>query len=142
MNHKLSLFILLFSTELSQASFLNVEVLKEYESLSLALFILVTIAIIVLTYLTIRYKKLLNQQHKILFKKEMDIKQLKQTSNNQEISWLGKEHTLDKKIFELEQSIRDLERVKKEGLKSQVVTKIEEYQSRREKVLDRSNISR
>jgi len=133
-----SLFLLF--TELAQAKFIDMELLKEYEEFSLAFILLISVAFLILLYLTIKSKKLLKQQYKILFQKEMNIKQLKESSSNQDLLWLNKEHALEKKIFELEQEVKELERSKKEGLKSQVVTKIEEYQNRREKVLEKSEI--
>jgi len=134
----LSLFLLF--TELAQAKFIDMELLKEYEEFSLAFILLISVAFLILLYLTITSKKLLKQQYKILFQKEMNIKQLKESRSNQELIWVNKEHAFEKKIFELEQEVKELERSKKEGLKSQVVTKIEEYQNRREKVLEKSEI--
>ena len=134
----LSLFLLF--TELAQAKFIDMELLKEYEEFSLAFILLISVAFLILLYLTITSKKLLKQQYKILFQKEMNIKQLKESRSNQELIWVNKEHAFEKKIFELEQEVKELERSKKEGLKSQVVAKIDEYQNRREKVLEKSEI--
>jgi len=142
MNFKLFLFTVILFTEFSQAKFLNADMVVEYEQFFLSLILLIIAELIILLYMRFKSKKLLKQQYKILFQKDMEIKTLKKVHNEEKMIALKKEHSLESKIVEMEQNLKSLEQMKKEGLKNQVVSKIEEYQNRRMQQLNSANISR
>ena len=142
MNFKLLLFTVILFTEFSQAKFINADMVVEYEQFFLSLLLLVVIGVATLTYMLIKSKKLLKQQYKILFQKDMEVKTLKKIHNEEKMLSLKKEHSLESKLVEMEQNIKSLEQMKKEGLKNQVVSKIEEYQNRRTQQLNSVNLKR
>jgi len=142
MNFKLLLFTVILFTEFSQAKFINADMVVEYEQFFLSLLLLVVVGIATLTYMLIKSKKLLKQQYKILFQKDMEVKTLKKIHNEEKMLSLKKEHSLESKLVEMEQNIKSLEQMKKEGLKNQVVSKIEEYQNRRTQQLNSVNLKR
>jgi hypothetical protein len=83
---------------------------------------------------------MINRQHKLLIEKEIELEEFKTLNHQQELQKVEENYNTEKKFLELKHTISNLEEKEKEGLKSQVVTKIEEYENRRLKLLERSNI--
>jgi len=75
-----------------------------------------------------------------LTQKEEALNSLKETIQESELAKVKDEHRFDNEISDLKQEIKKLNEDLKKGLKSQVVSKIEEYQSKRTKQMDRLSI--
>ncbi len=103
--------------------------------------LLIIIFIGVLLYLIRGYKKTLKSKELLLIEKEEKIKSLRQYSYEMELKRVEREHEVEKEFLRLKHLIKELEKKEKEGLKSQVVTKLEEYQKRRAQQLKRVNLS-
>jgi F0F1-type ATP synthase membrane subunit b/b' len=94
-----------------------------------------------LLFLVIHYKRKLTQKEKILNEKDEKIKSLRQYSYEMELKRVEREHEVEKEILNLNHTISELETKQHEGLKNQVVNKIEEYQTKRAKILNRAGIN-
>jgi len=108
------------------------------------LFPLLTILILVLLfllYLVGRYKKELKSKNELITQKEEKIKWLRQISAENEHKRVTKEHEVEKKIMELNHTIQTLEEKAKEGMKNQLVAKIEAQQSKRARQLERAGLN-
>lgn len=103
--------------------------------------LLIIILIGVLLYLIRGYKKSLKSKELLLIEKDEKIKSLRQYSYEMELKRVEREHEVEKEFLRLKHLIKELEKKEKEGLKSQVVTKLEEYQKRRAQQLKRVNLS-
>ncbi len=103
--------------------------------------LLIIIFIGVLLYLIRGYKKSLKSKELLLIEKEEKIKSLRQYSYEMELKRVEREHEVEKEFLRLNHLIKELEKKEKEGLKSQVATKLEEYQKRRAQQLKRVNLS-
>jgi amino acid permease len=133
------LLLLLFTLNL-ECSVIDAEFISKYESYALTFGLFIIMVIFLLFYLTFRYKKMLNRQHKLLLEKEIEVEEFKTLNHKKELQKVEENYNTEKKFLELKNIITNLEEKEKEGLKSQVVTKIEEYENRRLKLLERSNI--
>ena len=105
--------------------------------LSLA-FIVISLSLI---YLIVKYKKSIKNLNILLDEKEEKIKSLRQYAYENELKKVEREHEKEKEILVLQHSIKELELKAKEGLKSQIVAKLEESEKRRERQLKRVNLS-
>jgi hypothetical protein len=95
-----------------------------------------------LLYLTIRYKKIVKLQTIQLNEKDEKIKSLRQYSYEVELKRVEREHDVEKEIMTLNHTIKTLETSEKEGLKSHVVTMIEQYEKTSAQQLERANINK
>jgi heme exporter protein D len=98
------------------------------------------ILIFILLYRLKQSKKSLKNIKELLSKKEIEIENLYGVITKAEQKETQEKHQGEKEILELNHKIRTLEEKLKEGIKSQVISKIVEYQNRRSKVLDRVGI--
>jgi len=86
------------------------------------------------------YKRLVKNLKSELTQKEELLDSLKETIQESELVKVKDEHRFENEISELKQEINRLDEDLKKGLKSQVVSKIEEYQNKRIKQMDRLSI--
>jgi len=105
---------------------------------SSALFIVLLIAF--LLYWMVHYKKSAKNLKSELTRNKKDLNTLKKTIQESELEKVKDDHKLEKEISDLKQEIKVLNEDLKKGLKSQVVNKIEEYQTKRTKQMDRLSI--
>jgi len=105
---------------------------------SSALFIVLLIAF--LLYWMVHYKKSAKNLKSELTQSEEDLNTLKKTIQESELEKVKDDHKLETEISDLKQEIKVLNEDLKKGLKSQVVNKIEEYQTKRTKQMDRLSI--
>lgn len=112
-----------------------------YETYLLPLGLLVVFILLVLIYFVSRYKKAIKKKQLIITEQEEKIKWLRQVFAENEHRFTQTEHELEKKILLLNGTIQSLEEQAKNGTKNQVVAKLEVLQSKREKLLQRANIS-
>ena len=134
------LIILFFLTTLSFSITIEEAMMIEYGSYISASALLIFLLIAFLLYWTFHYKKLVKQLKEELTIGNEALKTMQSRMQKSELERVKDEHKLEKEIFELKQDIKVLDDNLKKGLKSQVVSKIEEYQSKRTKHLDRVNI--
>jgi hypothetical protein len=125
------LIIFLFLTTVSFSISIQEAMMIKYGSYiaSSALFIVLLISF--LLYWSLHYKKSSKNFKEALTVKTEAFKTMQGRMQKSEVSNIKMEHELEKKILELTQTISGLEKKLKEGLKSQVVSKIEEYQMKR-----------
>ncbi len=109
------------------------------ESYFIAIALLLFISLL-LTFFMQKYKKALKVSETQINEKDEKIKTLRQYAYEAELKKIDREHEVEKRILELEHTIQSLETKAKEGLKSQVVLKIETAQNRRERQLKRVNL--
>jgi len=102
--------------------------------------IIVVLALLFLLYLVGRYKKELKSKNELIAQKEEKIKWLRQINAENEHKRVTKEHEVEKKIMELNHTIQTLEEKAKEGMKNQLVAKIEAQQSKRARQLERAGL--
>lgn len=139
-NMKKSLFILLFLTTLSFSISIQEAMMIKYGSYISASALFLVLLIAFLLYWTFRYKKEVKNLSEELKVRDEALKTLQGRMQKSEVTAMQNEHALEKNIIELNQTIKNLENSLKEGLKSQVITKIEAYQTKRTKQMDRLNI--
>jgi len=132
--------ILFFLTTYSFSITIEEAMMIEYGSYISASFLFIFLLIAFLLYWTVHYKKSVKKLKLELAQKEEDLSVLNKDMQESKLERVGDEHKFEKQIVELNQDIKALEDGLKKGLKSQVVTKIEEYQSKRTKHLDRVDI--
>lgn len=101
----------------------------------------IILVILLLTYLMLKYKKALKTLKAQIIEKDEKIKTLRQYAYEHELKRKDREHEVEKTVLALEHTIEGLKTKEKEGLKSQVVLKIEAAQNRRERELKRVNLS-
>ena len=134
------LMILFFLTTSSFSITIQEAMMIEYGSYISASFLFIILAIAFLLYWTLHYKKLVKKLKFELDRREEDLNTIIKDMQESKLERVQDEHKFEKQILELNQDIKALEDGLKKGLKSQVVTKIEEYQSKRTKHLDRIDI--
>ncbi|HIP51436.1 MAG TPA: hypothetical protein EYG94_05030 [Campylobacterales bacterium] len=134
------LMILFFLTTSSFSITIQEAMMIEYGSYISASFLFIILAIAFLLYWTLHYKKLVKKLKLELDQREEDLKTISKDMQESKLERVQDEHKFEKQIVELNQDLKALEDGLKKGLKSQVVTKIEEYQSKRTKHLDRADI--
>ena len=132
--------ILFFLTTSSFSITIQEAMMIEYGSYISASFLFIILAIAFLLYWTLHYKKLVKKLKLELDQREEDLKTISKDMQESKLERVQDEHKFEKQIVELNQDLKALEDGLKKGLKSQVVTKIEEYQSKRTKHLDRADI--
>jgi len=111
-----------------------------YGSYISAAALLIILLIAFSLYWAIHYKKMVKNLRSELTQKEEEQNSLKETIRENEVEKIKDEHKFEKEISDLKQEITRLDEDLKKGLKSQVVTKIEEYQNKRTKQMDRLSI--
>lgn len=111
------------------------------ESYFLVPLLLLLGTLFLLLFLVSKHKKSLKKLSEELSEKDEKIKMLRQYAYENELKRKDREHEIEKTILGLEHTIKALEKKEKEGLKSQVVLKIEAAQQRRERQLKRVNLS-
>ena len=102
--------------------------------------IVMVVIVLVLLYLVIRYKNIVNAQKQTLEEKDEKIIWLREISAENDHRHLNKSHESEKNIQVLNHSIETLELKAKEGTKNQVVAKIEAQQSKRARQLERAGL--
>ena len=134
------IMFLLFLTTSSFSITIEEAVMLKYGSYISASLLFVFLLIIFLIYWTFQYKRDVKRLRDKVVKtnKELNVMELKlQEGSLEKVQDI---HKFEKKVSELNQNIKSLEDDLKKGLKSQVITKIDEYQSKRTKQLDRVDI--
>ena len=139
-NMKKQLFILLFLTTLSFSISIQEAMMIKYGSYISASALFLVLLISFLLYWTFRYKKEVKNLKEELNVRNEALKTMQGRVQKTEVSSMQNIHELEKQILEQNQTIKSLENNLKEGLKSQVITKIEEYQVKRAKQMDRLDI--
>jgi len=136
-NIKIALILSIFISELSAAGI--DEAIMPYKGyiIMVSVFIL-----LVLAFLLKRSQKALKENQILLNEKDEKIKWLRQISAENDYRQTSKIQDMEKKILELTYTIDKLEQKAKEGTKNQVVSKIEELQSKREKILQNTALKR
>ena len=138
MMKRLTIFLLLtpfaFSMSIEEAMMIR------YGSYISASALLIILIIAFLLYGTIHYKRLVKNLKSELTQKEELVDSLKETIQESELVKVKDEHRFENEISDLKQEINRLDEDLKKGLKSQVVSKIEEYQNKRTKQMDRLSI--
>ena len=137
---KKQLILLLLLTTLSFSITIEEAMMIEYGSYISASALLIVLLIAFLLYWTLHYKKLVKNLKSELVKKEATLNNLKEIIQESELAKVKDEHKFEKEISDLKQEIKKLDEELKKGLKSQVVSKIEEYQNKRTKQMDRLSI--
>jgi septal ring factor EnvC (AmiA/AmiB activator) len=137
---KKQLTLLLLFTTLSFSTTIEEAMMIKYGSYISVLALLTILLIAFLFYWTIRYKKMVKSLKSELAQKEETLSSLQETLKESELERVKDEHRFEKEVSELKQEIKKLNEELKKGLKSQVVSKIEEYQTKRAKQMDRLSI--
>jgi len=137
---KKQLILLLLLTTLSFSITIEEAMMIEYGSYISASALLIVLLIAFLLYWMLHYKKLVKNLKSELVKKEATLNNLKEIIQESELAKVKDEHKFEKEISDLKQEIKKLDEELKKGLKSQVVSKIEEYQNKRTKQMDRLSI--
>ena len=102
--------------------------------------LLIVLLIAFLLYWTIHYKKSVKNLKSELAQKEESLSTLQESIRKHEVEKIKEEHRFEKEISDLKQEINRLNEDLKKGLKSQVVSKIEAYEAKRAKQMDRLSI--
>jgi len=134
------LITFLFLTSLSFSMSIEEAMMVRYGSYISAAALLIILLIAFSLYWAIHYKKMVKNLRSELTQKEEEQNSLKETIRENEVEKIKDEHKFEKEISDLKQEITRLDEDLKKGLKSQVVTKIEEYQNKRTKQMDRLSI--
>ena len=137
---KKQLIILLLLTTLSFSISIEEAMMIQYGSYISASALLIVLIITFLFYWTLHYKKLAKNLKSELIQKDEALTSLQESIQESELVKVKDEHKFEKEISDLIQEIKTLDENLKKGLKSQVVSKIEEYQSKRTKQMDRLSI--
>lgn len=138
MQKKIMLF--LFLTTYAFSITIEEAMMIKYGSYISASLLFVFLLIIFLIYWIFQYKKDIKKLKDKIIKtnEELNVMELKLQEGS--LEKVQDMHKFEKKVSELNQNIKSLEDDLKKGLKSQVITKIDEYQSKRTKQLDRVDI--
>ena len=139
-NMKKQLIILLLLTTLSFSISIEEAMMIQYGSYISVSALLIVLIIAFLFYWTLHYKKLAKNLKSELIQKDEALTSLQESIQESELVKVKDEHRFEKEISDLKQEIKTLDESLKKGLKSQVVSKIEEYQSKRAKQMDRLSI--
>jgi septal ring factor EnvC (AmiA/AmiB activator) len=134
------LIILFFLTTFSFSITIEEAMMIEYGSYISASALFIVLLLAFLLYWTFHYKKSVKKLELELTQREETLSTLNSTIQNSELERIKDEHKFEKQIVELNQDIKALEDDLKKGLKSQVVSKIDEYESKRRKHLNRVDI--
>lgn len=110
---------------------------KEYAS---AVLLAIILFVFLLLFLVIYTRRALKKQSTFLNEQEEKIKSLRQYSYEAELKRVEREHEIEKELLALNHTIKELETGQKEGLKNQIVRKIEEYEKKRMQQLQRADI--
>jgi len=137
---KKQLIILLLLTTLSFSISIEEAMMIQYGSYISVSALLIVLIIAFLFYWTLHYKKLAKNLKSELIQKDEALTSLQESIQESELVKVKDEHRFEKEISDLKQEIKTLDESLKKGLKSQVVSKIEEYQSKRAKQMDRLSI--
>jgi len=137
---KKSLFILLCLTTHSFAMSMEEAIMIKYGSYISASALFLVLLIPFVLYWTFNYKKEVKNLSEEVHLRNKKLKMIEERIQKSEVTAMKNEHELEKKNLELNQIIKSLENNLKEGLRSQVITKIEEYQTKRTKHMDRLKI--
>jgi len=138
MQKKIMLF--LFLTTYAFSITIEEAMMIKYGSYISASLLFVFLLIIFLIYWIFQYKKDIKKLRDKIIKtnEELNVMELKLQEGS--LEKVQDMHKFEKKVSELNQNIKSLEDDLKKGLKSQVIAKIDEYQSKRTKQLDRVDI--
>ena len=131
---------LFFFTTLSFSMTIEEAMMLKYGSYISASLLFLVLLIVFLLYWTLHYKKSVNNLSIELEEREEALNVIQRNMQETELESLKVQHKAEKEILELKQSIKALDNSLKEGLKSQIVSKIDEYRAKRTKHLDRVNI--
>jgi len=138
MMKRLTIFLLsttfLFSMSIERA------IMIQYGSYISVAALLIVLLIVFLLYWTIHYKKSVKSLKSELAQKEETLSTLQESIRKHEVEKIKEEHRFEKEISDLKQEINRLNEDLKKGLKSQVVSKIEAYEAKRAKQMDRLSI--
>ncbi len=134
------LILFFFFTTSSFSITIEEAMMIEYGSYISALLLFVFLLIAFLLYWTFQYKKSSKSLKEELNVRNEALKTIQGRMQKYEVKSMQNEHLLEKQLLELKQTINTLENNLKEGLRSQVVSKIEEYQKKRTKQMDRLDI--
>ena len=134
------LIILFLFTTFSFSISIEEAMMLKYGSYISSSLLFIVLLIGFLLYWTFHYKKSAKNLTVELTQKEDELSALSNIMQERALDRVQNEHKLEKQIFELKQDSKSLNDKLKEGLKSQVVSKIEEYQAKRIKQLDRVDI--
>jgi len=102
--------------------------------------LLIVLLIAFLLYWTMHYKKSVKSLKSKLAQKEESLSTLQESIRKHELEKVKEEHRFEKEISDLKQEINRLNEDLKKGLKSQVVSKIEAYEAKRAKQMNRLSI--
>ena len=138
MHKQLILFFLLTTVAFS----ITIEdaIMLKYGSYISSALLFIVLLFSFLLYWTLHYKRLAKNLKEELNVINEALKTMQGRLQKNELLGMQNIHELENKIVELKQKEKSLEDNLKEGLKSQVVTKIEEYQSKRATQIDRLSI--
>lgn len=134
------LIIFFFLTTVSFSITIGEAVMLEYGSIISSSLLFIVLFLSFLLYWTFYYKKETRKLTEELSVRSEALKTMQGRIQKNEVLRIQDEHEVEKQILELKQTINSLENNLKEGLKSQVVVKIEEYQKKRVKQMDRLDI--
>jgi len=138
MHKQLILFFLLTTVAFSMT--IEEEIMLKYGSYISSSLLFIVLLLAFLFYWTFHYKKLAKNLKEELNVRNEALKTIQGRLQKNEVSGIQNIHELENKIVELQQKTKSLEDNLKEGLKSQVVTKIEEYQAKRATQIERLSI--
>ena len=135
---RLTVFLLstnfLFSMSIERA------IMIQYGSYISVAALLIVLLIAFLLYWTMHYKKSVKSLKSKLAQKEESLSTLQEAIRKHELEKVKEEHRFEKEISDLKQEINRLNEDLKKGLKSQVVSKIEAYEAKRAKQMNRLSI--
>ena len=136
----LSIFIFnLLSISSLEASELTEMIFLHYGNSIIAFSVVLSLIFFTLFYWLFRYKKSLKVKNEMFEEQKKILNQLQELLKEKKLEMLARGHEVEKNILELNYKIKTLEAKEKQGLKSEVVSKIEALQSLREKRLERLN---
>ena len=138
MHKQLILFFLLTTVAFSMT--IEEAIMLKYGSYISSSLLFIVLLLAFLFYWTFHYKKLAKNLKEELNVRNEALKTIQGRLQKNEVSGIQNIHELENKIVELQQKTKSLEDNLKEGLKSQVVTKIEEYQAKRATQIERLSI--
>jgi len=134
------LILFFFLTTLSFSITIEEAMMIEYGSYISASALFLVLLLGFLLYWTFHYKKLVKKLKEELNVGNEALKTIQGRVQKSEVASIQNEHEFEKQVLSLKQTIIRLESNLKEGLKSQVVAKVEEYQRKRTKEMDRLDI--
>ena len=134
------LILFFFLTTFSFSSTIEEVMMLKYGNHMAFSLLFVFLLIAFLLYGVLHYKKLAKNLKVELIQREEKLSEIQNTMQKIEVKNLKEQYRFETEIVKLKQNIKILDDSLKEGLKSQVVSKIEEYQSKRTKHLDRVEI--